>query len=139
MEISFIALIFFVVLATLIVAAVFSLFKTTFKLASFLFILAGIGGTVAGALYFINFPGAKIVLSQFDWFFGFAPTINFISAIFLTLVNVVSVAVGVYSLRYLEVYKDTYNPLLTQFLMILFVLGMQCVLLASNVFSFMIF
>ncbi|MEI7451673.1 MAG: proton-conducting transporter membrane subunit [Candidatus Falkowbacteria bacterium] len=139
MGISSIALIFFVTLSVLMAAAIFSLFKSTFKIASFLFILTGVCGTVAGALYFINFPGAKIVLTQFGWFFGFAPTLTFVSTIFLTLVNIVAVAVGVYSLRYLEIYKNTYSPLLTQFLMIVFVFGMQCVLLANNVFSFMVF
>jgi len=133
------ALSFLSTFTILLVAALFSLFKKTFKLASFLFILSGIFGAVSGAIYFINFPGAKIILTQFSWFFGFSPSINFVSAIFLTLVNVVSIAVGVYSLRYLEIYKNTYNPLLTQFLMILFVFGMQCVLLANNVFSFMVF
>jgi len=136
---NFIVFSFFVTLVALIAAMVFSLFKKTFRLASALFILAGACGIISGIFYFVNFPGAKIMLFQSDWFFGFAPNINFLSAIFLILVNAVSVAVGVYSLRYLEIYKNVYNPRLTQFLMILFVLGMQCVLLANNVFGFMIF
>jgi len=139
MTASFMALTFFVALTLLIGAAIFSLFARTFKFASWLFIVAGIFGSVAGIFYFINFPGAKIILTQFPWFFGFSPTINFVSAIFLTLVNLISIAVGIYSLRYLEIYKNTYSPLLTQFLMILFVFGMQCVLLANNAFSFMVF
>ncbi len=139
MSVNYIALTFFIALSTLLVAAIFSLFRKTFKLASFLFILSGVIGTLAGIFYFVNFSGAKIILTSFNWFFGFAPTLNFVAAIFLTLLNIVVVAVGVYSQRYLEIYKNTYSPLLVQFLMILFVFGMQCVLLANNVFSFMVF
>lgn len=123
----------------LLLSGVLSLFKPTFKVASYLFILANGLNFLAGASFLSLTSGDKLILSQFGWLFEFKPTIHYLSAIFLTVIGFVSALVGVYSIRYLEVYQKTYNRYSTHFLMALFVFGMQAVVLANNTFSFLFF
>lgn len=124
---------------SLCVSAVAAFFSDSFKKGTGLFIFAnGVGFLSAGG-YLINFSGENLVLAQFDWFFQFAPSMNFLSAIFLMLISGISFLIGIYSLRYLELYAEEYNPRLVQFLLSFFVLGMQGVLLANNSFAFLFF
>lgn len=121
------------------VAGVSALSKKLFRKSLLLFVGANLLGFSAGAAYMFGFRGENLVLAQFDWFFHFAPTLTLLSAIFFTLVSLIAALVGVYGIRYLEIYKNIYNPRLTQFLTAFFVLGMQGVLFANNTFSFLFF
>jgi len=116
-----------------------SFFDKSYKKATILFIYSNLVGLLSGIIYFVNFFPQRITLAHFDWFFEFAPQLNLLSAIFFTLVSAVSIFVGIYSLRYLELYKETYNPKMVHSLMTLFVLGMQGVFIANNSFSFLFF
>lgn len=123
----------------LLFAGLLSLLKSTYKYSGWLFVLANTLNFFAGCGFFFNNSASRIVLARFDWLFSFNPTLYFLPAIFLTTISLVSALVGVYSIRYLEVYQQTYNKYFTQFLMSLFVFGMQAVLLANNAFVFLFF
>ncbi|KKP68142.1 MAG: Formate hydrogenlyase subunit 3/multisubunit Na+/H+ antiporter, MnhD subunit [Candidatus Moranbacteria bacterium GW2011_GWE1_35_17] len=116
-----------------------SFFDKSYKKATILFIYSNLVGLLSGIIYFVNFFPQRITLAHFDWFFKFAPQLNLLSAIFFILVSSVAILVGIYSLRYLELYKESYNPKIVQLLMSLFVLGMQGVFIANNSFSFLFF
>lgn len=111
----------------------------SYKKATGLFIFSNSLGLLFGIIYFTNFFPHKLILGNFDWFLGFTPQLNFLSAIFFVLVSLVATLVGVYSLRYLELYKDSYDPKMVQFLMSFFVFGMQGVFISNNSFSFLFF
>ncbi|MEI8360677.1 MAG: proton-conducting transporter membrane subunit [bacterium] len=123
----------------LLVASILSLFKATFKSAAWFFVLANVLNFFAGVTYFLTATGYTFILVRFNSFFNFSPTLSGLSAIFLTVISLVSALVGVYSVRYLDLYQKTYNKYTTQFLMGLFVFGMQAVLLANNSFTFLFF
>lgn len=129
----------FVYFALLLVSGFLALNKKYLKGAQKLFVAANALGFAAGISYFASFAGQSIELIKWNGFFNFVPTLNLLSAIFFTVISGVSALVGVYSLRYLKLYKDTYNPTLTHFLSALFVLGMQGTLLANNAFGFLFF
>lgn len=129
----------FVYFALLLVSGALALNKKYLKGAQKLFVFANALGLAVGVAYFVSFAGQDIQLADWSGFFNFVPTLNLLSAIFFTVISGVSALVGVYSLRYLELYKDTYNPTLTHFLSALFVLGMQGALLANNAFGFLFF
>lgn len=111
----------------------------SFKVATLLFIFSNLLGLLSGIVYFVNFFPHKIIFTNFDWFLTFAPQLNLLSAIFFSLVSLISAVVGVYSLRYLKLYENSYNPKTVQALMSFFVLGMQGVFVANNSFSFLFF
>ena len=92
-----------------------------------------------GLLYFANFAGQNIAITSWTGFFNFSPSLGLLGAIFFTVISGVSALVGIYSIRYLELYKETYLPTSTQFLTALFVLGMQGVLFTNNAFTFLFF
>lgn len=123
----------------LLLSGVLSLFKPTYRFSTYLFVLSNGLNFLAGSSFLLLTSGDSLVLSQFRWLFEFKPTIHYLSAIFLTVISLVSSLVGVYSIRYLEVYQNTYNRYSTHFLMALFVFGMQAVVLANNTFSFLFF
>ncbi len=123
----------------LLVASLLSLSKSTYHFASKIFLLANFLNFLAGLLFLINYSGHSLSIAKFDWFFGFQPTLSFLAAFFLTTISLVSGLVGIYSLRYLQLYKNTYNIYLTHSLMAIFVFGMQAVLVANNTFSFLFF
>lgn len=123
----------------LALAALIALIKGLFKPAAIIFALANLFGFVAGAAYLWYLPGSELVLGHFGWFFQFAPRLNVLSAVFFTVISLVSSLVGVYSLRYLVLYEKSYNPGVVQSLTAIFVLGMQGVLLANNAFAFLFF
>jgi hydrogenase-4 component B len=139
MTINFIAYGIFAYLLGLIFAAGFALLGGQWKKSVQLFILSNLIGFLTGAFYLFNFPTEEIILLKAAWFFQFSPVLNLLSAIFFTLISMVAGLVGVYSLRYLELYSETYSPTLTQFLIVVFIFGMQGVLLANNTFSFLAF
>ena len=139
MTIDSIAFGFFVYFFGLFFAGCFALFGGQWKKSVQLFVLVNVIGFITGILYLFNFAPKEIVLASWNWLFDFAPTINLLSAIFFTVISGVSALAGVYSMRYLELYKETYNPALTQFLTVVFVLGMQGVLLSNNGLAFMFF
>jgi hydrogenase-4 component B len=128
-----------VYLVGLIISGIFSVIGKSFKKVTWIFVAANLVGLSAGVAYFLNFFGQTVVLADVSWFFHFVPQISLLSAIFFTVISFVSALVGIYSTRYLELYKETYNPGLTLFLMAFFVLGMQGVLFANNSFSFLFF
>lgn len=123
----------------LLLASLLSLSRQFYHFAGKLFILGNFLNFLASLLFLINYSGYSLVLAKFNWFFNFQPTISFLAAFFLATISLVSGLVGVYSLRYLQLYKNTYNIYLTQGLMALFVFGMQAVLMANNTFSFLFF
>jgi hydrogenase-4 component B len=138
MTINFIAYAVFAYFLGLIFSAGFALLGKQWKKSIQLFVLSNLVGFVAGVSFLLNFSSRQIILARVDWFFHFLPTLNLLSAIFFTFISLVSALVGIYSFRYLELYKETYNPALTQFLIVVFVFGMQGVLFASNSFSFLL-
>lgn len=123
----------------LLLSALLAFFSSSFKTGTGLFILSNAAGFLSALVYLLNFSKIDLTLAQFDWFFQFAPRLNFLSAIFFSVISGVSFLVGIYSLRYLELYKESYNPRIVQSLMAFFVLGMQGVLLANNTFAFLFF
>ncbi|EKE25293.1 MAG: hypothetical protein ACD_5C00222G0003 [uncultured bacterium] len=129
----------FAYFALLVMSGVIGLWGKYLKSAQKLFVASNFLGFLTGLVYFTNFASQNLVLANWQGFFNFAPTLNLLSAIFFTVISGVSTLVGVYSLRYLELYKDTYNPATTHFLSALFVLGMQGTLLANNAFGFLFF
>ena len=139
MTINFIAFGFFAYFVGLLLAGGIALVENQWKKSAQLFVLVNILGFAIGLSYLFNFAPRQIVLGSWEWLFHFSPTINLLSGIFFTAIAGVSALVGVYGIRYLELYKETYNPSLTQFLTVFFVLGMQGVLLANNSFSFLFF
>ena len=137
--IDLIAFGFFVYFFGLFFAALFALIGGQWKKSVQLFVLVNTLGFIAGILYLFNFAPKEIILGQWNWLFNFAPTVNLLSAIFFIVISFVSALVGIYSMRYLELYEKTYNPALTQFLTVVFVFGMQGVLFANNAFAFLFF
>ncbi len=123
----------------LILSAFLAYTNISFKRSAQFFIFSNAVGFLSVLGYFLNSDGSNLTLAHFNWFFQFAPRLNFLVAIFFLLVSGVSVLVGVYSLRYLELYKNEYDPRLVQCLMSFFVLGMQGVLIANNTFAFLFF
>lgn len=123
----------------LFLAGILALFPRTLQKAGWLFVIANVMGFFSGFLYFLYFFGQKILFFQTNWFFGFRPEIDLLSAIFFTVVSFASASVGVYSNKYLEIYNKTYNKGLVQSLTAFFVFGMLGVFLSNNVFSFLFF
>lgn len=123
----------------LVLSGAVSFFGKSFKRGTRMFIMANLIGFLSVLGYFWNFSGETIILAQFDGFFQFAPRLNFLSALFFSVISGVSLLVGVYSLRYLQLYEKAYNPRTVQFLMAFFVVGMQGVLVANNSFVFLFF
>ncbi len=123
----------------LVSSALLAFFGQSFKKGAHLFIFSNAIGFLSGLGYLLANPEDNFVLAHFTWFFQFAPRLNFLAAIFFLVISGVSFLVGVYSLRYLELYEKEYDPRLVQFLMAFFVLGMQGVLLANNTFAFLFF
>ena len=124
---------------SLCLSAIVAFGRKSFKPATWLFTFSNVIGFFVGAIYFFNFFPEKITFVHFDWFLGFAPQLNLLSAIFFILLSVVATIIGVYSVRYLELYQKSYNPRIVQFLMSFFVLGMQGVFISNNSFAFLFF
>ncbi|MEI7620902.1 MAG: proton-conducting transporter membrane subunit [Candidatus Moraniibacteriota bacterium] len=139
MTINFIAYGLFAYFLGLFFSAGFALLGGQWKKSAQLFVLSNAVGFIAGILFLFNFASKQIVLANLDWFFHFSPTLNLLSAIFFVLISGVSALVGVYSLRYLQLYEKIYNPAMVQFLIVTFVFGMQGVLFANNSFAFLFF
>ena len=123
----------------LLLSGVVALFLNKFQNATKLFILTNIIGFSVGIAYFAQFSGQHIILMDAKWFLHFTPQLHAISAIFFTILCGVSALVGVFSLRYLYLYKEIYNPFIVMSLMSFFVLGMQGVLISHETFSFLFF
>jgi hydrogenase-4 component B len=139
MTIDVIAYGIFVYFLGLIISGIFSLIGGQWKKSAQLFILTNAVGFLTGFSYLIKFAPKQIILTEWNWLFHFSPTMSLLSAIFFVVISGVATLVGVYALRYLELYQETYNPALTQFLTVFFVLGMQGVLFANNSLAFMFF
>ena len=139
MNVNFLIYGVFVYFAALLVSGVLALSAVHLKKAQSIFVAANTLGFMLGLGYFANFAGQTIVIVSWTQLFNFSPSLNLLSAIFFTIISGVSALVGIYSVRYLELYKDTYNPTSTQFLIALFVLGMQGVLFTNNAFTFLFF
>lgn len=139
MTMNFIAYGIFAYFIGLIFSCCIAMFSGQWKKSNQLFIISNALGFIIGVLYLFNFASGQIGLANWGWFFHFSPAINLLSGIFFTFISGVSVAVGVYSMRYLQLYEDTYSPVLVQSLMTIFVLGMQGVLFANNAFVFLFF
>ncbi len=137
MTINFIAYGVFAYFLGLVFSGCFALIGGQWKKSVQLFVLSNVIGFATGVFFLSGFASKQLVLANVDWFFQFSPTLNLLSAIFFTFISLVSALVGVYSLRYLELYKETYSPAVTQFLITVFVFGMQGVLFANNTFSFL--
>lgn len=125
--------------ACLILSGGLALIIKSFEKSTWLFVISNIIGFVSGIFYFVFFAGQKIVLFNFDSFLEFHPQITFLSAIFFTITSGIAALVGIYSVRYLKLYRETYNPKILQCLMSFFVLGMQGVLVSNNSFGFLFF
>lgn len=125
--------------AGLVLSALIALSRNFFKQAGVVFVLANLIGFLAGATYLWFFSQGEFVLANFNWFFGFAPTLSLLSGLFFTLISLVAALVGVYSLKYLPLYEKTYDKTTVQALTAVFVLGMQGVFLANNAFGFLFF
>ncbi|MDO9230905.1 MAG: proton-conducting transporter membrane subunit [bacterium] len=125
--------------AGLILSALLAFLNKSFKSGTKLFIFSNGIGFLSIIFYFLFFSKETLVLAQFNWFFEFTPRLNFLSALFFAIISGVSCLVGIYSLRYLELYKNDYSPHTVQCLMSGFVLGMQGVLLSNNAFVFLLF
>lgn len=138
MTINLIAYGVFVYFLGLFFSGCLALIGGQWKKSAQLFVLSNVIGFLTGVAYLAIFTSKQMVLFNADWFFRFSPSLDFLSAIFFVLISGVSASVGVYSLKYLELYQDTYNPSVTQFLITLFVVGMQGVLFANNTFSFLL-
>jgi len=123
----------------LVLAALLAMYKGFYKQGAMVFSLANAFGLAAGTLYLWNLSGSRLVLGHFDWLFQFKPEFSVLSAVFFTAISLVSLLVGIYSIRYLELYQKSYDPSTVQSLTAIFVLGMQGVLLANNAFVFMVF
>ena len=139
MTIESIAFCFFVYFVGLLLSGCFAIIGGQWRKSVQLFVIVNIVGFIAGLSFLFGFSSKELVLGQWSSLFDFAPTVNILSGIFFTVIAGVSAMVGVYSMRYLELYEKTYNPALTQFLTVFFVLGMQGVLLANNSFAFLFF
>lgn len=123
----------------LFLSAVTVFVKNFFKKATILFIASNFIGAIVGISYFISFAPREIMLANFTWMFNFSPSISLLGAIFFSIISIISALVGIYSLRYLQLYKKTYNIISVAFLTSLFVFGMQGVLFSNNSFSFLFF
>jgi formate hydrogenlyase subunit 3/multisubunit Na+/H+ antiporter MnhD subunit len=130
---------FFVYFIALALSGIAVFLKGQVKKAQLLFVVANLIGFFTGLIYLIKFSSQNLVLANWNWFFHFSPTITLLSGIFFTLISLVSALVGIYSVRYLQLYEKSYSTVLTQFLTVFFVLGMQGVMLANNSFSFLFF
>lgn len=139
MTTTFITYGFYVYFVGLIFAGAFALIGGQWKKSAQLFVLMNTLGLVMSISYLLNFAPNQILITELEWFFDFSPTLTLLSGIFLAVISGVSALVGIYALKYLELYAETYNPAITQFLTVFFVLGMQGVLLANNTFAFMFF
>ncbi|NTV41373.1 MAG: hypothetical protein HGA61_03820, partial [Candidatus Moranbacteria bacterium] len=137
MTINLLAFGIFAYFLGLFFSGLFSLLEGHWKKSVQLFVISNLIGFITGVLFLLNFPSRQLILTNLDWFFLFSPSLDLLSAIFFVLISGVSALVGIYSFRYLEIYKETYNPRITQFLTVLFVFGMQGVLFANNTFSFL--
>jgi hydrogenase-4 component B len=139
MTIEIITFGFFVYFLGLFFAGVLAIVGGQWKKSAQLFVLINIVGFITGTFYLTNFAPESIILGHWGWLFDFTPKLNILSAIFFTVISGVSALVGVYTIRYLELYQDAYNPAVVQFLSAFFVLGMQGVLLSNNAFAFLFF
>ncbi len=95
-----------------------------------------LGGAVA-SLFFILSNEQFLNLGSVGLFFGQALQLDFLSAIFFLIVNLVSCIVALFSLAYLPLYSQTYNVNRTDCLTALFIFGMQFVLLSTTPISFL--
>ncbi|MEI7890678.1 MAG: proton-conducting transporter membrane subunit [bacterium] len=139
MTIDFIAYGIFIYFLGLIFAGGLAIIGGQWRKSAQLFVLTNLVGFIFGMLYLFNFSTKSILLGSWSWLFNFAPSINLLSGIFFTLIAGVSCLVGVYATRYLELYEESYNPSVVQFLTAFFVLGMQGVLFSNNAFGFLFF
>lgn len=122
-------------LAAIVVAA----FRNSFRASNALLVASTAVGFLAGAAYLSNLSGQEVVVAQSDVLFGFKLSLNFLSAIFFTLVNGIASLVLLYGKEYLRRYQKTYDIESVQLLTGFFILGMVGVLLAGNVLGFMVF
>lgn len=129
----------FVYFLGLVFSGGFALIRNQWQKSIQLFVLVNLIGFVSGLAYLISFAPNEIELANFVWLFQFSPTINLLGGIFFALISGISALVGIYSFRYLEIYKEVYNPSVVQLLSVIFVFGMQGVLLANNSFVFLFF
>lgn len=126
-------------LAGMLVAAFISVFKNSFKASNSILLLSNIIGLVSGIAYLLNFSSQELIVAQFSFWLDFKFTLNFLSAVFFTLVNAVAGIVVFYGFEYLERYKKVYDANNVQLLNSLFIFGMASVLLSSNALGFMVF
>jgi hydrogenase-4 component B len=136
---NYIAFGFYLYFLALLFSGLSAFLLKSFVRNAWFFVVANIFGFLSILSYYFYFSGQSLVLANWDWFFGFSPQITPLSAIFLALISSVSALVGIFSIRYLSLYQNLYNPKLVFSLMSFFVLGMQGVLLANNSFAFLFF
>jgi len=91
---------------------------------------------VPEALYPVAADGSA---HAWPMFYGMVFGLDRFSAIFFSILSVVTVLVAVYAIPYLEHYAASYNVRSVNALTALFIFGMQGVLLSTNIFGFMTF
>ncbi|MFZ2682132.1 MAG: proton-conducting transporter membrane subunit [Patescibacteria group bacterium] len=118
------------------------------KLTSWLLAVGGVLGAVAGLQIMLGetqtvmlpyslYPVTAVdPVSTWPWFFDMVFGLDRFSAIFYTLISVVTAMVMVYSVKFIEIKREAYNLKLYGCLVACLVLGMQGVLLSTNIFGF---
>lgn len=136
---NFIASAIWIAVAGMLIAAVLPFLKKSFRAANAVLLLSNGAGLLAAIVYFLSFSGRSIIIAESRFFFDLKFELGHLSAIFLALVCGLGVLTTFFSGEYLRRYQKTYDVRTVQFLTSLFILGMVGVLLAGNVFGFMVF
>ena len=115
--------------------------KRNSRAASWVLGCAGVFGTCGALVFLFQHDGGTTqkIVGPFPFAFGLQFGLNTVSGIFFGLLSFITTVVGVYSTAYLKNYAQVYNIKIVQFLVAIFVLGMQGVLLSNNAFGFMFF
>ncbi len=106
------------------------------RLSTGLLCLSTLIGALA-SLMFILSGEVSLNLGSIGLFFGNSLELDFLSALFYFIVNLISCIVGVFALSYLPLYAKTYNVRVTDALTAFFIFGMQLVLISSTPISFL--
>ncbi len=120
-------------------AAGISFLAGMFRFSSVILFLSNLIGFLASIVFLFGFAGRELLFFKTDSFFALHFSLNYLSAIFLTLVSGISGLVAIYGVEYLNRFKNIYNINNVQALISVFVFGMGGVLLVGNIVGFMIF
>ncbi|MDO8599201.1 MAG: proton-conducting transporter membrane subunit [bacterium] len=99
-------------------------------------VTAGVGAIASIA--FLLSEHATIDIVYFTGSYGMRFSLHRLSAVFMVIVHVVTACAAVYATRYIGEHGSPYRPASVDALLAWFVLGMQSVLLATDIMTFMV-